>query len=107
MGISDWSSDVCSSDLVDETGIAPVVGQLVDVEGLAGLALHARTLEELRAQLGEPFGRHVGHGIWPVAHVTARLPRLAHRARGHISSEERRVGKEGVSTRKSWWSPYH
>src|SRR3546814_13388652 len=25
----------------------------------------------------------------------------------HLSSEERRVGKECVSTRKSRWSPYH
>src|SRR3546814_10930952 len=26
---------------------------------------------------------------------------------GRVRSEERRVGKESVSTCRSWWSPYH
>src|SRR3546814_15670985 len=28
-------------------------------------------------------------------------------AEQHLRSEERRVGKECVSTCRSWWSPYH
>src|SRR3546814_8413501 len=71
MRISDWSSDVCSSDLrVDQRD------ERVAVERMA---------------LGE--GLH--HG--------ARLP---HR-RSQERSEERRVGKECVSTCRSRWSPYH
>src|SRR3546814_8939214 len=62
MRISDWSSDVCSSDLVEEQMVA----------------------------LGE-------------AGIDRALDRRAVRDR----SEERRVGKECVSTCRSRWSPYH
>src|SRR3546814_3904664 len=62
--ISDWSSDVCSSDLV---------GQLVQV-------LQMRYLCSNRFSL--------------LFSYTCR-------------SEERRVGKECVSTCRSRWSPYH
>src|SRR3546814_14869413 len=68
MRISDWSSDVCSSDLQQP-------------EGGAGDA------ERHRAQ------RHIAVGMAGEA--------VAHR------SEERRVGKECVSTCRSRWSPYH
>src|SRR3546814_17726975 len=37
-----------------------------------------------------------------------RMPRIqAPRQHGPLRSEERRVGKEGVSTCRSRWSPYH
>src|SRR3546814_7200664 len=70
MRISDWSSDVCSSDL------------------MCLLALPGR-LPACRADWTRPWasGRHE----WE------RPPR----------SEERRVGKECVSTCRSRWSPYH
>src|SRR3546814_4131678 len=75
MRISDWSSDVCSSDLVKHP--CPVCG-------------------------GNRPARTVG------------LPRgpggYRHRRRGQGGderSEERRVGKESVSTCRSRWSPYH
>src|SRR3546814_2679626 len=87
MRISDWSSDVCSSVLLlarnagREHGVADV---------LAGLAEQfARCLVEREARVGTG-------GI-------DRLHRLARNAR----SEERRVGKECVSTCRSRWSPYH
>src|SRR3546814_1620065 len=68
MRISDWSSDVCSSDLRSTPGI-----------------------------------RHSsGRG--------GSAPRLASSSRPRMSSwrsEERRVGKECVSTCRSRWSPYH
>src|SRR3546814_18395087 len=38
------------------------------------------------------------------AHLAARQDDVAHR---HLRSEERRVGKECVSTCRSRWSPYH
>src|SRR3546814_1031615 len=71
--ISDWSSDVCSSDLV-----------AVTVSGLMG----ERHEKELCAD------DRVAACAW------CRLV-VAHR------SEERRVGKECVSTCRSRWSPYH
>src|SRR3546814_15769367 len=71
MRISDWSSDVCSSDLLDP----------------------AEAVEAL--ELGQPLDL-----VRFAAHVRAEhLP--------HARSEERRVGKECVSTCRSRWSPYH
>src|SRR3546814_1224912 len=75
MRISDWSSDVCSSDLL-ATGAHPGCD--------AGI-------------LGNRIGQ-VGGG-------DARFGRDSHDAQHR--SEERRVGKECVSTCRSRWSPYH
>src|SRR3546814_2906493 len=67
MRISDWSSDVCSSDLT--------VGQ----------------------RLVLPSG----------ANTPANVPILSSGGGAPPRSEERRVGKECVSTCRSRWSPYH
>src|SRR3546814_13896902 len=77
MRISDWSSDVCSSDLRKRDRRhprRPVGGD-----------------DQPRAR------RHVGDA--------RDLPRRYRGAQGR--SEERRVGKECVSTCRSRWSPYH
>src|SRR3546814_7113144 len=69
MRISDWSSDVCSSDLapldVFANGTLIAKGEVVTVGGRFGIRIT------------------------------------------DIRSEERRVGKECVSTCRSRWSPYH
>src|SRR3546814_20843620 len=91
MRISDWSSDVCSSDLA--------------VESLADLPV------VLQAELRPPVQRLV---LRPL--VGHRLLALRQRDADHVDvvpageeqrSEERRVGKECVSTCSSRWSPYH
>src|SRR3546814_4724575 len=80
MRISDWSSDVCSSDLrADGVGADP--GGLVAGQGFE-LFVHPQVV----ALVDE--GHLVGH-------------------RNADRSEERRVGKECVSTCRSRWSPYH
>src|SRR3546814_5414843 len=71
MRISDWSSDVCSSDLLH------AVLQFLPVDDVVAAA--APGIEQPR--------RHPRAGRW--------------------RSEERRVGKECVSTCRSRWSPYH
>src|SRR3546814_6832532 len=71
MRISDWSSDVCSSDLT-ESQIHRAAAKIAD---------------------------QVERWWWRVPSIPA--PMLGHR------SEERRVGKECVSTCRSRWSPYH
>src|SRR3546814_1365405 len=76
MRISDWSSDVCSSDLAQ-----PVRG------GLLGLGIRVR--QRLCHQSD-------GLGCTDLRQGVQRL-----------RSEERRVGKECVSTCRSRWSPYH
>src|SRR3546814_5622316 len=92
MRISDWSSDVCSSDL--EAAAVP-----------AGLV-----------PPGREGRRRTGAAPRP-ARLRVRLPAARHRdlpARDQLlpaeradRSEERRVGKECVSTCRSRWSPYH
>src|SRR3546814_3408336 len=79
--ISDWSSDVCSSDLLD----LPTPAFETDA------ADHPR--------VGGPRQRH----------QEARQPVLLREFEetAGIRSEARRVGKEGVSTCRSRWSPYH
>src|SRR3546814_20853410 len=74
MRISDWSSDVCSSDLYESAGGKPVVFRTLDIGGDKALPYLQSGAEENPA-----MGR----------------------------SEERRVGKECVSTCRSRWSPYH
>src|SRR3546814_834685 len=56
MRISDWSSDVCSSDLVDE--LQQMLGTVVHVAGIAYIARDVALAEQLAADdLGEPENR--------------------------------------------------
>src|SRR3546814_13429538 len=99
MRISDWSSDVCSSDLeilnakleeAEKKGSALTATEERQIEtGIRGndlLSRKAQLLEQIRAPLEE---------------YRNTIEALNGR------SEERRVGKEGVSTCRSRWSPYH
>src|SRR3546814_994957 len=80
MRISDWSSYVCSSDLPPRLDrLERLLGQLRSPETFTAQTLH-------RCRL---------------------LPQKERRARDRRRSEERRVGKECVSTCRSRWSPYH
>src|SRR3546814_3071260 len=92
MRISDWSSDVCSSDLHLEKAFHPQVHQppapVLDFGNMGVLAPHQRRGEEQ----ADAHGRQEQQGD--------DVPRFAR-------SEERRVGKECVSTCRSRWSPYH
>src|SRR3546814_8603553 len=103
MRISDWSSDVCSSDLADVTAL--IVRQYLRDDLFGFLRFHRNIAggAHLRAQLHiqqtqEMMNlRHRGDGGLAAAAAGALLDR----------SEERRVGKECVSTCRSRWSPYH
>src|SRR3546814_11643756 len=98
MRISDWSSDVCSSDLPCRAngGRALLVGEQVaaavhradgqDDAGHFGLAAQAADND---VDAARPAG---------AADVAVGLELLR--------SEERRVGKECVSKGRSRWSPY-
>src|SRR3546814_4077778 len=74
MRISDWSSDVCSSDLH---------------AGEVGALVNAGRLED----------------AWEL--MSGMLEREPLSPETHYRSEERRVGKECVSTCRSRWSPDH
>src|SRR3546814_17932858 len=84
MRISDWSSDVCSSDLFAADARAAIDGILA------------------RGRLPILAG---GTGLYFRALLQGLSPMPA--ADAAVRSEERRVGKECVSTCRSRWSPYH
>src|SRR3546814_13252579 len=98
MRISDWSSDVCSSDLIERKNI--VADDLAMFMALAGDNQHVTLLQLADTHLNR-FGAFPGF-----------LNLTAGRASGENllpdnRSEERRVGKECVSTCRSRWAPYH
>src|SRR3546814_5513018 len=98
MRISDWSSDVCSSDLFRERRIEGV-GDDKKFEFREGSRQHR--IEMLLTSSDRAFNVHRGDGTG--------VDRRGKLARGETAgrSEERRVGKEGVSTCRSRWSPNH
>src|SRR3546814_14753701 len=110
MRISDWSSDVCSSDLLD------------DDAARAPLERHFGQWHESAIVIGRGGARDAGPRDDDVHWLFLRwwrqeVARSAARRRGsetrptHLQeksrSEERRVGKECVRTCRSRWAPYH
>src|SRR3546814_1772399 len=84
MRISDWSSDVCSSDLRCVTTVPRLRVQLRRVHSVQ------------RADTCRSFERD-----------THLYSSSEDSSSGRVRSEERRVGKECVGTCRSRWSPYH
>src|SRR3546814_20617366 len=98
MRISDWSSDVCSSDLVEALANVEAAGFLV-VEA-ADLFIEERKEHFDHAEIG---GRRAEADQEFLECLLSRGGVLLFGYR----SDERRVGKECVSTCRSRWSPYH
>src|SRR3546814_14726562 len=97
MRISDWSSDVCSSDLG-----WPEAGLLQPHHTAAGLV--GRERGRVAVALDD-VGVLADH---PEPGTVTGLRVLVDGCIGpQVRSEERRVGKECVSTCRSRWSPYH
>src|SRR3546814_15923270 len=113
MRISDWSSDVCSSDLTHVLGlpfpdidpvavqIGPLAIRWYALAYIAGILLGWWYVTHLSRRWASPVTvEHLGDFVlWTTLGIVlgGRLGR----------SEERRVGKECVSTCRSRWSPYH
>src|SRR3546814_15178359 len=117
MRISDWSSDVCSSDLLDPARVA--------IE----MCISVRHLHRCLAGAGTSFGRELNAGRMAAAKamlLSAEAPkrlslgevawRCGYPDQSHFArlfrsffgctptrSEERRVGKECVSTGRTRW----
>src|SRR3546814_20805049 len=99
MRISDWSSDVCSSDLPHfEGSLSTAFG--CTLEGAIPEAQILRLAEALMAAGCDEVGIADTTGYANPASVK-HLIRILRAAR----SEERRVGQECVSTCRSRWSP--
>src|SRR3546814_12036296 len=102
MRISDWSSDVCSSDL-DEAQSS--------LKKSAPKAPAERLVKDIRRATRRHFSaedkiRIVLEGLRGEDSI-AELCCKDVIAQSLYRSEERRVGKECVSTCRSRWSPYH
>src|SRR3546814_15504235 len=100
MRISDWSSDVCSSDLEGVSQTRFVVQRTIT-------HLRHRWQGAIRGPLFIRGMKMPAEGP-RTSDGQAFLPRKAREARGATNSprsEERRVGKECVSTCRSRWSP--
>src|SRR3546814_17820431 len=99
MRISDWSSDVCSSDLVGNTNNVPAERRLGDLRyaapgcGENGFRYSVGALLRilLLAEIGQP------------SHSKTCALRRCGEARTALRSEERRVGKECVRTCRARW----
>src|SRR3546814_16864182 len=87
MRISDWSSDVCSSDLS-----APLKGRIA-IPGDKSISHRSLMLSALAVGRSRVTGLLEGHDVLATAAA--------------MRSEERRGGQECVSTCRSRWSPYH
>src|SRR3546814_14020139 len=101
MRISDWSSDVCSSDLQDGADIRAHIAEIIRREHQAD-DITREVLFDVRRVFVTPFDRSaiidlIGTMDDAIDQMNATGKR----------SEERRVGKECVSTCRSRWSPYH
>src|SRR3546814_13387865 len=99
MRISDWSSDVCSSDLVDE-GKEPNSMTLGATCGMAGWERALGRSMIMRLHLMEDLVSEIC-SVDDEDELHAALMTAARRMR----SEERRVGNECVSKCESRWSP--
>src|SRR3546814_11461748 len=145
MRISDWSSDVCSSDLVflrfvsDNRVPAPEVDRFVGIVEKHIVALNELARERLVAAIIEAMANTLDHAHpnptqlgtmrnrwWMSSRVNLAdnevtivlfdqgvgipntLDTTAYESlRAALRSEERRVGKECVSTCRSGWATYH
>src|SRR3546814_5615495 len=99
--ISDWSSDVCSSDLLaaDHRGFEAVDRRARRI--MVEIDRDQRFLGIAENALQRAFGGGLEH------RVDFFLGGVAQRGEGEVRSEERRVGRECVSTCRSRWSPDH
>src|SRR3546814_16424415 len=102
MRISDWSSDVISSDLNGKQALEVLAAHLVQ------LVVSDVMMPEMDGyELCQRIKSNIAYSHIPIILLTAKntlkskLEGLAHGADAYIRSEERRVGKEGVSTCRS------
>src|SRR3546814_16287928 len=98
MRISDWSSDVCSSDLgIRVTKATRNFLLVVGFISTDGSMTNNDIANYVAANVQDPISRTSGVGDFTLFGAQYAM---------RIRSEERRVGKEGVSTCRSRWAPF-
>src|SRR3546814_13201850 len=107
MRISDWSSDVCSSDLVGAISLLMALYALqVLPVNYAGVALIALGVVLMAVELAMPSFGALGIGGLAALVAGSLIMFDTDRPGSGVRSEERRVGEEWVSKCIYWWSPY-
>src|SRR3546814_18576822 len=107
MRISDWSSDVCSSDLeneIDSTDMIFAQAAAQSAEAVENSRQLSDEVQSIESILG--FIRDIA-GQTNLLALNATIAAARAGDAGLGRSDERRVGKECVSTCRSRWSPYH
>src|SRR3546814_18524961 len=132
MRSSDWSSDVCSSDLLLQCQPSPTSDPAYIASAPCRIVCEVFTVEPFGADsiavlilMRDPENApveqrhviaHAQHGLIDVPALELAVDDALQKLGGHLvggvgigetRSEERRVGKECVSTCRSRWSPYH
>src|SRR3546814_16622601 len=109
MRISDWSSDVCSSDLDTfrpnpKVDVAREITELKVGEALVSVLMADGAPSPVERTLVKPPCSRCG----PLeAKERAIIQSISPVAGKYDRSEESRVGKASVRTCRSRWSPYH
>src|SRR3546814_16130478 len=107
MRISDWSSDVCSSDL-DVFLLMLFGARVTDVVNIERQRFRQIVeTEQFQFRIISPFRLGLGqfsHSSYDTDRLTPKAPDTG---ANPWRSEERRVGKECVSMCRSRWSPFH
>src|SRR3546814_14183851 len=122
MRISDWSSDVCSSDPPSrrrrrravEANLRNIVGVIACWAELTSSAeAHSASARAWSRVAFNPSMRSFSAGSFrsatplSIASYSRSIATVIPGREIVLRSEERRVGKECVSTFRSRWSPYH
>src|SRR3546814_16355558 len=111
MRISDWSSDVCSSDLDLDAREAEVVIRYgrgawvgVDAKRIMAETLTPVASPDLQSQMAATAPAIADLLQWPLLHDSDTSQWRPFLNKAGIRSEERRVGKEGVRTCRFRWA---
>src|SRR3546814_9786173 len=108
MRISDWSSDVCSSDLTKRQPIGG--GSVTTLRSGHRLEAPEMPTGKVAVQAPPELQPHEGAGnamMMAIPMLGSVGSILVVASMSGSRSEERRVGKECVSTFRSRWSPYN
>src|SRR3546814_13978331 len=103
MRISDWSSDVCSSDLL---GGVKTAAEILNYVGTSSENSILAAVKQVDAELAQRLIDEM-FTFDNLIDADDKGMQLLLREVTYDRSEERRVGKEWVSTGRSRWSPYH
>src|SRR3546814_13070268 len=107
MRISDWSSDVCSSDLQGRDSTPRPPGN-PPPDGNGGSGLYSRNFWNLVQAGGSTYLKFDSTLYCADKHRSCSCPIVWRVSQAALHrSEERRVGKECVRTCRSRWAPFH